>query len=69
MPTSFWRNIKIWFIPGTFVPLAIMKKQRDINSKLPDGKYFHQPPNKAHKDKSKYNRKQKHKNEDQSDSI
>ena len=64
MPTSFWRNIKVWFIPGTFVPLAIMKKQKDINSKLPDGKYFHQPANKVHKDKSKFSRKKKHKNDD-----
>ena len=41
-----------------------MKKQKDINSKLPDGKYFHQPANKVHKDKSKFSRKKKHKNDD-----
>ena len=29
MPTSSWRNIKIWFIPGTFVPLVIMKNKRN----------------------------------------
>jgi len=56
--------MKVWFIPGTFVPLIIMKKQEDINSKLPDGKYFQQPSNKVHKDKSKFNRKKKHKNDD-----
>lgn len=62
--------MKVWFIPGTFVPLPIMKPKKDINTILPDGKYFHKPPNKVHKDKSKYNRNQKHKkNEDQSDSI
>ena len=65
MPTSFWRNIKIWFIPGTFVPLAIMKKRKDINSTLPDGKYFQQPSNSVHKDKTKFSRKQKHKNNDE----
>jgi hypothetical protein len=54
--------MKIWFIPGTFVSLPIMQKRKDINSKLPDGKYFHQPANKVYKDKSKFNRKQKHKN-------
>ena len=64
MPTSYWRNIKIWFIPGTFVPLAVMKKQKDINTMIPSGSYFHQPSNRVHKDKSKYNRKQKHKNND-----
>ncbi len=56
--------MKVWFIPGTFVPLLIMKPKKDINSKLPDGKYFHQPPNKVHKDKSKFSRKKKHKNDD-----
>ena len=65
MPTSFWRNIKVWFIPGTFVPLAIMKKRKDINSTLPDGKYFQQPSNRVHKDKTKFSRKQKHKNNDE----
>jgi len=53
-----------WFIPGTFVPLAIMKKQKNINSKLPDGKYFHLPTNNVHRDKKKFNRK-KYKDEDQ----
>lgn len=56
--------MKIWFIPGTFVPLVIMKKG-NINASLPDGKYFQQQPNRTHKDKSKYNRKPKHKNNDQ----
>jgi len=56
--------MKIWFIPGTFVPLAIMKKG-NINTSLPDGKYFYQPSNSVHKDKSKYSRKSKHKNNDQ----
>ena len=37
--------------------------KKDINTIIPDGKYFHKPPNKVHKDKSKYNRKQKHKND------
>ena len=40
-----------------------MKPKKDINTTIPDGKYFHKPPNKVHKDKSKYNRKQKHKND------
>ena len=53
-----------WFIPGTFVPLAIMKKQKNINSKLPDGKYFHLPTNNVHRDKKKFNHK-KYKDEDQ----
>jgi hypothetical protein len=62
--------MKVWFIPGTFVPLCIMKPKKNINTIIPDGKYFHKPPNKVHKDKSKFNRNQKHKkNEDQSDSI
>lgn len=52
----------LWYIPGTFVPLGIMKKQKNINSTLPDGKYFQQPANRTHKDKSKFNRKKKHKN-------
>ena len=54
----------LWFIPGTFVPLAIMKKQKNINSKLPDGKYFQLPTNNVHRDKKKFNRK-KYKDEDQ----
>lgn len=41
----------------------MMKKQKNINSVIPDGKYFQQPSNRTHKDKSKYNRKTKHKNE------
>jgi len=61
--------MNFWFIPGTFVPLGIMKKKRDINSVLPDGKYFQQPPNRVHSDKKKFNRKQKHKNEDQNNGL
>lgn len=54
----------MWFIPGTFVSLPVMKKRKDINANIPDGKYFQQPPNRVHKDKTKYNRKTKHKNDD-----
>jgi len=54
----------MWFVPGTFVPLWCMKKRKNINSKVPEGKYFRQPSNKAHADKTKYNRKDKHKNND-----
>ena len=54
--------MKLWFIPGTFVSLWCMKKRKNINASIPDGKYFQQPPNRAHKDKTKYNRKNKHKN-------
>ena len=56
--------MKMWFIPGTFVSLWCMKKRKNINADLPDGKYFQQPPNRVHKDKTKYNRKTKHKNDD-----
>lgn len=56
----------MWFIPGTFVPLWCMKKQKNINASVPDGKYFRQPANKVHKDKTKYIRKPKHKNENDS---
>lgn len=59
--------MKLWFIPGTFVPLGIMKNGKNINTVLPDGKYFQPPSNKTHKDKSKYNRKTKHKDENQDD--
>ncbi len=55
-----------WFIPGTFVSLSVMRKRKNINTKLPDGKFFQKPPNKVHQDKTKYNRKNKHKNEDDS---
>ena len=58
--------MKLWFIPGTFVSLPVMKKRKNINTKLPDGKFFQKPPNKVHQDKTKYNRKNKHKNEDDS---
>lgn len=54
----------MWFIPGTFVSLWCMKKRKNINADLPDGKYFQQPSNRVHKDKTKYNRKTKHKNDD-----
>ena len=54
----------MWFIPGTFVPLWYMKKRKNINASLPDGKYFQKPSNRVHKDKTKYNRKNKHKNDD-----
>ena len=33
----------------------------NLNKTLPDGKYFKQPANRVHKDKSKYTRKKKHK--------
>ena len=56
--------MKMWFIPGTFVPLWCMKKRKNINASIPDGKYFQQPPNRVHKDKTNYNRKNKHKNDD-----
>ena len=57
----------MWFIPGTFVPLWCMKKRKNINTKLPDGKFFQKPSNKVHTDKTKYTRKNKHK--DGNDSI
>lgn len=56
--------MKMWFLPGTFVSLPVMKKRKNINASIPDGKYFQQPPNRVHKDKTKYNRKTKHKNDD-----
>ena len=58
--------MKLWFIPGTFVSLPVMKKRKNINSSVPEGKYFRQPSNKVHTDKSKYTRKTKHKNENDS---
>ena len=58
--------MKMWFIPGTFVSLPVMKKRKNINSSVPEGKYFRQPSNKVHSDKTKYTRKNKHKNENDS---
>lgn len=37
----------------------------NLNKNLPNGKYFKQPANRVHKDKSKYIRKKKHKNNDE----
>lgn len=37
----------------------------NLNKTLPDGKYFKQPANRVHKDKSKYTRKKKHKSNDE----
>jgi stalled ribosome alternative rescue factor ArfA len=58
--------MKMWFLPGTFVSLPMMKKRKNINASVPEGKYFRQPSNKVHTDKSKYTRKTKHKNENDS---
>jgi len=37
------------------------KPKKNINTTIPGGLYRRQPPNRTHKDKSKYNRKPKHK--------
>ena len=39
------------------------KYKKNINTELPEGKYFLKPSNKKHKSKKEYTRKKKHRNE------
>jgi stalled ribosome alternative rescue factor ArfA len=45
--------------------LDYKNKMELINATLPDGKFWRAPANKTHKDKTTYNRKNKHKNKEQ----
>jgi len=42
--------------------VEMRKKVKNINTIVPEGKYFHQPSNRIHRDKTKFNRNVKHKN-------
>ena len=46
-----------------------MKPRKNINTIIPSGSYFKPPSNKTFKDKTKYERKQKHGNKGESNSI